>query len=88
MESPSLHRWGRRILFYDMFASLGPYERFKALTVVVMYVLWCGNMRLHNTYATAPPDAPEPAPGSIASNLAVRMMPSPEIVIVEGKKEY
>lgn len=80
VDSPSLHRWGRRVLFYDMFASLGPYELFKFVMAVVIYVLWLGDMRLYKTYATASLNASHSALDSVASNPFLRMLPPPWLV--------
>lgn len=64
IPSPSLHRWGRRVLLYDMFCSLGTYERFKGLTLLVLLVLAAHNARLHreHTSASSSDASPTPAP--------------------------
>lgn len=63
VPSPSLHKWGRRILLYDMFSSLGPYEWFEAFTCVVLFLLYGVNGRLHRVYVTeATSDIPPLSP--------------------------
>lgn len=72
VPSPSLQQWGRRVLFYDMYCSLGAYERFKAFTLVALLVLLTINGRLHNERAKAVPQSspdPPPAPAGIVFAL-------------------
>lgn len=48
-----------------MFCSLGTYERFKALTILVLYILAVGNMKLHNISThTATAKGSQTPPGS------------------------
>lgn len=48
ISSPSTHRWGRRVFFYDVYCSLGNHEHFKWLSGLILYILVLGELRLHN----------------------------------------
>lgn len=73
VPSPSRQQWGCRVFLYDMLCALGPYERFKALTVVLLWIVFAVNGRLHNVYATVPPPA---APSATLSESEAHWLPS------------